>query len=326
MAGITERERAVSVLDARVAEYLRQRRALGFTLTEAGHLLPQFVGFLNAAGAQTITVELAVAWARLSEDVQPVHWAHRLSAVRGFARWLATIEPATEIPPAGVFAARQQRRTPHIYSSAEVTALLQAARQLRPPLRAASYEALFGLLACSGIRVGEAISLARTDVDLTEGIVTVRHPKLDRERLLPLHPSATQALRRYATERDRLCPTPCRDAFFVSAGGVRLTMPAVDHTFTRLASSTGLRTATRQPRIHDLRHSLAVDTLIDWYRHTSDGDDGDDIASRLPVLSTFLGHVNPVSTYWYLTAVPELMQLAAAHLPDRTGLPPGAGS
>lgn len=188
----------MSALDARVAEYLRLRRAMGFTLTEAGHLLPQFVAFLDAAGAQTITVELAVAWARLPEDVQPVHWAHRLGAVRGFARWLATIEPATEIPPAGVFAARQQRRTPYIYSAAEVVTLVQAARRLRPALRAATYEALFGLLACSGMRVGEAISLARTDVDFTDEIVTVRHPKLDRERLLPLHPSATEALRRYA--------------------------------------------------------------------------------------------------------------------------------
>jgi integrase/recombinase XerD len=249
--------------------------------------------------------------------------------VRGFGRWLATIEPATQIPPPGVFTARQQRRTPFIYSSVEVTALLLSARQLRPVLRAATYEALFGLLACSGMRVAEAISLARTDVDLTDGIVTVRHPKLDRERLVPLHPSATQALRGYATERDRLCPTRCREAFFVSTGGGRLTLPAVDHTFTRLATLTGLRTATCKPRIHDLRHSLAVDTLIDWYRNNPNGDEGDDgvdIAARLPVLSTFLGHINPVSTYWYLTAVPELMQLAAARLPDRPSQTDRSGS
>ena len=315
----------MSVLDVRVAEYLRLRRALGFTLTEPGHLLPQFVAFLDAADAQKITVELAVAWARLPEGVQPAHWAHRLGAVRGFARWLATIEPATEIPPADVFATRQQRRTLYIYSSAEVAALVQAARQLRPPLRAATHEALFGLLACSGMRVGEAISLARTDVDLTHGIVTVRHPKLDRERLLPLHLSATEALRRYAAERDRLCPAPRCDAFFVSTLGVRLTMAGVDHTFTRLATSTGLRTATCKPRIHDLRHSVAVDILIDWYRNNDD-DDGDEIAARLPLLSTFLGHVNPASTYWYVTAVPELMQLAADRLPDRLGQASGAGS
>lgn len=202
---------------------------------------------------------------------------------------------------------------------------MQAARQLRPPLRAATHEALFGLLACSGMRVGEAISLARTDVDLTHGIVTVRHPKLDRERLLPLHLSATEALRRYAAERDRLCPAPRCDAFFVSTLGVRLTMAGVDHTFTRLATSTGLRTATCKPRIHDLRHSVAVDILIDWYRNNDD-DDGDEIAARLPLLSTFLGHVNPASTYWYVTAVPELMQLAADRLPDRLGQASGAGS
>jgi integrase/recombinase XerD len=317
------REPAVSPLDARVGEYLRLRRALGFTLTEPGHLLPQFVAFLDAAGAQTITVELAVAWARLPEGVQPIHWAHRLGAVRGFARWLATIEPATQIPPAGVFAARQQRRAPYIYSAAQVEALLQAARQLRPALRAATYQALLGLLGCSGMRVGEAISLARTDVELTDGIVTVRRPKLGRERLLPLHPSATEALHRYAAERDRLCPPPRCDAFFVPTPGVRLTMPAVDHTFTRLLTWTGLRTTTCKPRIHDLRHTLAVNTLIDWYRTD---EDGDDIAARLPLLSTFLGHVNPASTYWYLSAVPELMQLAAARLPDRSVQASGAGS
>jgi integrase/recombinase XerD len=326
MAGLALREHQVSALEARVAEYLRLRRAMGFTLTEAGHLLPQFVAFLDEAGAQTITVELAVAWARLPQDVQPVHWAHRLGAVRGFARWLATIEPATQIPPPGVFAAHQQRRTPYIYSPAQVSVLLQSARQLQPALRAASYEALLGLLACSGMRVGEAISLARTDVDLTDGIVTVRHPKLGRERLVPLHPSATQALRGYADERDRLSPTWCCDAFFVSSGGGRLTLPAVDHIFTRLATLTGLRTATCRPRIHDLRHSLVVDTLIDWYRDRADGNDGVDVAARLPVLSTFLGHVNPVSTYWYVTSVPELMQLAAARLPDRLGQAAGTGS
>lgn len=311
----------MSALDARVGEYLRLRRALGFTLTEAGHLLPQFAAFLDAAGARTITVELAVAWAELPEDVQAIQWAHRLGAVRGFARWLATIDPATEIPPPGVFAAHQQRRTPHIYSPAEVTALLQAARQLHPPLRAASYQALLGLLGCSGMRVGEAISLARTDIDLTGGIVRVRHAKLGRERLLPLHPSATDALRRYADERDRLCPPPRCEAFFVSGLGVRLTMPAVDHTFTKLVISTGLRTATCKPRIHDLRHAVAVNTLIDWYRN-----DDDDIAARLPLLSTLLGHVNPASTYWYLTAVPELMQLAAARLPQQLGRTMEAGS
>jgi integrase len=310
----------VSALDARVAEYLRLRRALGFKLDYPGHVLPQFVAFLDAAGAAAITVELAVAWARLPQGVQPIHWAHRLGAVRGFARWLATIDPATEIPPAGVFAARQQRPTPYIYAPAEVAALIQAARRLlRPPLRAATHEALFGLLGCAGLRLGEAVGLARDDVDLADGVITIRHPKFDRERLVPLHPSATDALRGYVAERDRLCPAPCCDAFFVSTVGSRLTVKGVEQAFVQLSTAIGLRTATSKPRIHDLRHSVAVNTLIGWSR------DGVDIGSRLPLLSMLLGHVNPAGTYWYLTAVPELMQLVAARLPDRLGQAARAG-
>lgn len=298
----------MSALDGHVADYLRLRRAFGFKLHRPAQLLPQFVAYLDAAGTQTITVELAVAWARLPEGVQPIEWAHRLSAVRGFARYLHTIDPVTEIPPAGVFAARQQRPTPYIYTPAEVAALLRAARRLHPPLRAATHECLFGLLAVSGMRVGEAIGLARADVDLTEGVVRVRHPKFDRDRLVPLHPSATDALRAYVKHRDRLCPAPRSDAFFCSSVGTTLGYSGVRETFIKISTAIGLRTATSKPRIHDLRHSLAVHTLIDWQR------DGVDIAAGLPVLSTYLGHLNPANTYWYLSAVPELMQPAAARL------------
>lgn len=307
----------MNAIATQVEEYLRLRRALGFTLVEAGHLLPQFAAFCDAAGADTITVELAVAWARLPEGVQAIQWAHRLGAVRGFARWLASIDPATQIPPSGVFAAHQQRHTPYVYSPDEIAALMRAATQLRCPLRAATYQALLGLLGCSGLRLGEAISASRVDVDLDDGIITVRHAKFGRERLVPLHPSAVGALRGYTAERGRLCPAPACDAFFVSTGGVRLTLQAVDHTFTKLTVAAGLRTDTATPRVHDLRHSVAVRTLIDWYRNRDANGDDEDIAARLPLLSTLLGHVDSASTYWYLTAVPELMQLAAARLLDR---------
>jgi integrase/recombinase XerD len=303
----------VSALSGHVVDYLRLRRALGFKLERAGRMLPQFVAWLDAAGARTITVELAVAWARLSEGAQPIVWAHRLGAVRGFARYMATIDPGTEIPPAGVFAARYQRPAPYVYSAAEVNSLLQATRALWPPLRAATHEALFGLLAVSGMRVGEAIGLTRSDVDLDGGIITILNDKFDRARLVPLHPSATGALHAYATCRDRLCPVPKADAFFVSSVGTALTYSGVHKTFVQVSTASGLRTAIRRPRIHDLRHSLAVNTLSGWQR------DGSDVAVRLPLLTTYLGHVNPAGTYWYLTAVPELMQLAAARLEDRPG-------
>ncbi len=310
----------MSALDAHVTDYLRLRRALGFKLVWPGHVLPQFVAWLDAAGAETITVEAAITWARLSEGAHPITLSHRLGAVRGFARYLHTIDPATEIPPSGVFGG-QQRPAPYVYSAEEIGRLLQAARQLRPPLRAATYEALFGLLAASGLRVGEAIRLVRDDVDFVNGLVTIRHAKFDRDRLVPLHPSTSDALRGYATRRDRLCPRPRTDTFFLTSVGTALQHSPVHATFLTLSGSAGLPMATAgRPRIHDLRHSFAVNTLIDWQR------DGVDIASRLPVLSTYLGHVNPASTYWYLSAVPQLMQLAAARLDNRSTRTRGAGS
>jgi integrase len=294
-------------------EYLRLRRALGFKLVWPGHLLPQFVTWLEGTGSQTITVEAAVSWARLSTNSQPITRSHRLGAVRGFARYLRTIDPATQIPPAGLFG-KQQRITPYIYSPAEIGRLVGAARGLHPPLRAATHEALFGLLAVSGMRVGEALRLLRQDVDLADGVIRVRHAKFDRDRLVPVHASTAEALRAYVALRDRLCPHPRTDAFFVCATGGPLRYASVRSAFAAMLTSAGLATATSShPRIHDLRHSMVVNTVIDWHR------DGLDIASRLPVLSTYLGHVSPASTYWYVSAVPELLQLAAAGLGRRVG-------
>jgi integrase/recombinase XerD len=301
----------MSALAAHAADYLRLRRALGFKLKRPGEELPQFLAYLQAAGAETITVEIAVAWAELSRGAQPITLAKRLGAARGFARYLATIDPATEIPPTGVFAARRQRPTPYLYSPEEVGRLLRAARGLRPPLRAATHEAFFGLIAASGMRAGEALGLTRADVDLDDGIITIRDTKFARDRLVPLHQSVTDALRAYAARRDRLCSTPSPPAFFICPAGSALTYKRMHYTFVQLSTAIGLRTATSRPRIHDLRHCVAVNTLIDWQR------DGGDVQARLPLLSTYLGHVSPASTYWYFSAVPELMQLAAARLNAR---------
>lgn len=305
----------MSTMQSHLEDYLRLRRALGFNLTWPGHVLPQFVTWLEGTGSETITTEAAISWARLSTAANPITLSHRLGAVRGFARYLRTIDPATEIPPTGLFG-KQRRITPYIYSPDEIARLVQAARQLHPPLRAATHEALFGLLGVSGMRVGEALRLLREDVDLDDGVIRVRHTKFDRERLVPLHSSTTGALRGYAARRDRLCPQPPTDAFFISSVGTALRYSAVRSTFRTLLVSAGFTAATSAPpRIHDLRHSMVVNTVIDWQR------DGVDVSSRLPVLSTYLGHVSPASTYWYLSAVPELMQLAAAGLDRRFGDP-----
>jgi integrase/recombinase XerD len=289
-------------------EYLRLRRSLGFKLTLHGPLLAHFVDYLDAARARTITTELAISFAQLPSDVQPIVWAQRLGMVRGFARYLQAIDPATEVPPLGVFAARYQRPPPYLWQESELLGLMAAARQLRPSLCALTYECFFGLLWCTGMRIGETIDLDRDDVDLTEGVITVREAKLGRMRRVPLQPSTTNALASYAASRNRLCPQPRSRTFFVSSVGTTLIPQAVLQTFHRLAVKTGLRTETQRPRVHDLRHSFAVRVLVSCYRSDID------IEKRMVALSTYLGHVNPVDTYWYLSASPELVELVAERL------------
>ncbi|HJY59415.1 MAG TPA: tyrosine-type recombinase/integrase [Streptosporangiaceae bacterium] len=211
----------MSALTGHVSDYLAMRRALGYKLERAGQLLPQLVSYLEACGAPTITAELAIAWARLPEHATPNHWAQRLAVARGFAGYLKTIDPATEVPPAGVFPARRHRPAPYLWSEEEVCCLLRQAGTLRPRLRAATHQALFGLLAATGMRIGEAIALGRGDVDLHAGVITIRHAKFDRERLVPLHLTVTGALGRYAAERDHLCPRPRGATFFLSGAGPR---------------------------------------------------------------------------------------------------------
>jgi integrase/recombinase XerD len=303
----------MSELSGHVRDYLRLRRALGFKLERAGRLLPQLVAYLEAAGAATVTSELAIAWARLPQHAHPNHWAQRLAIARGFARYLQALDPATEVPPAGVFPTRRHRPTPFLWSQRDIWRLLQSARALRPALRAATYETLFGLLATCGMRVGEAVGLDRDDVDLQAGVITIRHAKFDRPRLVPLHPTVTEALSRYATERDRLCPRPRARAFFVSSMGTRLDRSGVGKTLRKITTALGMRTETVHPRAHDLRHSFAVDTLIRWQRS------GPSVDEHLATLSTYLGHVSPADTYWYLSASPELMGLAAQRLHTRYG-------
>jgi len=305
----------VSELGRYLEDYLSLRRALGFKLRFPGDVLPGFVSYVEAAGASTVTVELAVSWAGLPKGVQPISLSHRLGAVRGFARYLATINPATEVPPCGIWPSVAPRPTPYLWSDADIRGLLDATHQLRPVLRASTHEALFGLLAVSGVRISEALGLGRDDVDLIHGLLNIREAKFGRSRLVPLHPSTTRALRSYAARRDELCPKPRATTFFVSVVGTPLGYGGVHSTFIKLTTAGGLRTATVRPRIHDLRHSFAVRTLVNWHRA------GIDVESRMAALSNYMGHVNPSGTYWYLSASPELMELVAARLDKRFGAP-----
>lgn len=303
----------MSALVRHVEEYVALRRSLGFKLEREERLLGQFVAYLQAAGADNLHSEFAIAWAKLPAAASPNHWAKRLGIVRRFAIYLQTIDETTEVPPSGVFPTNRRRPAPYLFSELDIGRVLEAARGLASPLRAATHEALFGLLAASGMRIGEAIGLCRGDVDLTAGVITIRHAKFDRARLVPLHESTTAALRAYAATRDRLCPRSRADAFFCSAVGTALDRSGVDKTFREITTALGLRTATVRPRVHDLRHGFAVRTLLAWQQQEVSVD------GHLATLSGYLGHVAPSDTYWYLSAVPELMELAAKRLEVRIG-------
>ena len=292
-----------------LSDYLRIRRRLGFQLKADQRLLENFVDFLERAGAERITSELAVMWAMLPQDAHPYRWGQRLTIVRMFARYVATLDPSSEIPSKDLLPARRPRVAPYIYSPAEITALLDAAGRLTPPLRATSYRTVIGLVATTGLRIGEALALDRQDVDLHDGALHVRAGKT-KQREVPLHPTATRALRTYARQRDRRWPQPQSPAFFLNTRGRRLAKEEFNHYFAQLIREIGLEGAGERarPRPHDLRHTMAVRTLLDWIQA------GEDVDRRMPELSTFLGHIHPESTYWYLQAVPELMALIAARL------------
>lgn len=308
----------MNALGPALDDYLAIRRSLGFKLREHGLLLPDLVDFLVRAGATTVSTELALAWAMKPAGAQPYRWRQRLSLARGFARHLWASDASVEVPAADLLAYRHRRPTPYLYRDAEIVALLDATGRLRPPHRAATHRALLGLLAATGMRLGEGIGLDRADVDLDAGSLHVRQGKLGGSRSLPLRASTVEALRDHARERDRLCRRPPGASFFVTTTGTRLIDTSVRTVFRELVRHVGPepRDGSGWPRIHDLRHSFAVATLRDWYRA------GVDVAERLPLLSAYLGHASPASTYWYLQATPELLAAAADRLERHLGARP----
>jgi integrase len=299
-----------------LADYLQARRALGFQLATVGRLLGQFVDWrvthhdAGPAGTPVVTTRAAVEWARLPAAASPAWHGIRYAAVRGFAVFLHAGDPSVEVPPAGLLRVGPCRVVPYLYSQEEITALITAAGHLRPRLRAATYQTLIGLLAATGIRIGEAIAADVTDLDTDRRVLLVRHAKFDQSRLVPLHPSTVTALTGYLNTRDHLQPVPASPALFTSTRRTRLLHSNIGLTFNRLTEAAGItaRSPSCRPRIHDLRHSYAVATVLDWYRN------GADVPAMLPRLSTVLGHTDPKHTYWYLETAPELMALAGQRL------------
>jgi len=298
-----------------VENYLTMRRSLGFKLRNTGYNLRHFVSFMEEQKASVITTELALRWAQQSQDVQPATMAARLSFVRSFARYWSAIDPRTEIPPMGLLPYRTKRATPYIYSDHEIRELLKAARNLPPAigLRPWTYYTLLGLMAVTGMRIGEVIRLDRADVDLEQGLLTVRLTKFSKSRLIPLHSSTVKELKVYLLRRDQLYPRPPTSRFFLSNQGTPLADYIVRWTFVKLSHQIGLRRVgdSSGPRLHDLRHRFAVTTLLHWYRT------GVDVEQRLPVLSTYMGHAHVTDTYWYLSAIPELLALTKDRLEKR---------
>jgi integrase/recombinase XerD len=298
-----------------LGDYLALRRALGFKLAATGRLLGQFVDYLSEHGVGMPTTDDALAWANLPACASANWRAIRLSVVRGFASYLHGLDASVEVPSADLIRRGPDRATPYLYADSEIRGLLAAAGELSPPLRAATYQTLIGLLATCGLRVSEAIALNSTDLDPDEGLLVIRETKFAKSRLVPLHSTTQARLAAYITLRDQTRAHPLCPALLISGTGTRLHHSNVSLTFAGLAQRVGItrRSAVCRPRLHDLRHSYAVATVLDWYRT------GVDVPAMMPRLATYLGHTDPKHTFWYLTAAPELMALAGQRLDTYLG-------
>jgi integrase/recombinase XerD len=298
----------MSQLHAMLDEYLAVHRALGVKLVLSGRLLRRFVQYAEQQSAPYITAELALQWAMQPAAAQPAQWNNRLGMVRRFAQHCRATDPRTVVPPPDLLPYRYRRPNPYIYRDGEIARLIEAARRLpsQTGLRPKTFVTLFALYAVTGMRANEPLRLDRDDVDLANGVLTVRETKFGKSRYVPLHRSTQRALQRYAEQRDRLCPRVTGPSFFLSERGTRLTEWCVRWTFVKLSHHIGLRRAgdSRGPRLHDMRHALAVNTLLRWYRS------GVDVERYLPRLSTYLGHAHITDTQWYLSATPELLRCA----------------
>lgn len=305
----------MNTLREAINDYVAMRRSLGFKLVQMECWLRDFATFMETRGAACVTTELALQWAMNSADVQPSSWAKRLTAVRCFARYRSATDPQTAIPAWGLLPHRSKRGKPYFYTEQEIDRLMQAAGALPPSegLRGGTYRCLFGLLAVTGLRISEALALELRDVDLEQGLLTIRGAKFGKSRLVPLHPSSKVALAKYGKRRDAYLGRQATANFLVSDRGRTLKASTVRQTFCELSRQIGLRGATDRtgPRLHDFRHRLAMVTLLCWYRS------GEDVEQRIPVLSTFLGHARASETYWYLSACPELMEHVARRLEQR---------
>lgn len=305
---------APTCMTDQVYEYIAYRRSLGFKFSEdkdGGELIGfgRYLDRIKFSGP--LTIDVAVQWAKDTSHHAPIHWARRLDLARGFAQYRAQFDLETEVPPPGILgSSRYPRNAPYIYSDKEIEMLIGAASAIHPidGLRPKTFTVLFGILACTGIRVSEALGLNNADVDLSNGLLTIRWSKFNRSRLVPLHPSTVTALYGYRTFRDNYLKDGETAAFFVNENGSRLYYHNVNRNFRCIRAKLDWTEAgrTRRPRVHDLRHTFAVKTILRWYR------ENENIDQKIAVLASYLGHVNITKTYWYLTGVPELLSMVGS--------------
>jgi integrase len=299
-------------LQDHLRQYVAARRTLGTQLREPAKTLSGFIRFLSRKKSKFITIPLALEWSQQSKNVQPATWARKLSMVRQFARWLSVIEPRHQVPPPRLLNVRHRRNKPHIYSDQEIAWLMAAAAALKSPqgMKGLTLGTLIGLLVATGLRPGEAGALENQDVDFEAGVLAIRESKFGKSRLVPVDKSVVTALGKYARERNRTFPLPCCSAFFVSDRGTALDLGAVRRWFCKVSRSCGLRKGPegkrcgRGPRLQDMRHTFATKRLMEWYRT------GSNVPLQMPKLATYLGHSSVACTYWYIEAVPELLELA----------------
>lgn len=314
----------MSDLHEALKQYLEIRRALGAKLVEPARTLAQFVEFLECEGSSRITTALALRWAMTPQGVQRATWARRLSMVRRFATWLSTVDSQTEVPPPRALPGRRRRRRPYIFTDAEVRRLMAeaAGRRSRTGLRRLTYTTLIGLLAATGLRPGEVLTLDTTDVDLDHGLLSIRQTKFGKSRVVPVEASTRTALLQYVERRDVLCVRPHSPAFLLSEQGRRVNGSTARRMFAVLSCAIGLRPTVarrrwgRGPRLQDFRHTFATRRILEWYQAELD------VERELPKLATYLGHVDIGLTYWYIEAIPELLAHAATRL-GSTRLPGG---
>jgi integrase len=302
----------MSTLTQRLDDYLVVRRSLGYDLSHSARVLRRFTAFADREGRDHITIDLFLRWKAAYGNADNNTWSARLGMVRVFAQWLQAHDGRTEVPPAGLIAGKPRRARPYIYSDKEIVAIVTRAAALRSryELRGWTCSTLYGLIAVTGLRINEALQLDDHDADLEAGVITVRRGKNGRARFVPITASVVDRLSIYRHERVRLLGASA-GAFFRTDDGRRLSEGNARYNFAVVSQAIGLREPQRfcrtgrGPRIHDLRHTFAVRTIIAWYRKGLDPD------REMSKLSTYLGHARPEDTYWYIEAVPELLRLAS---------------